>query len=507
MPHTRSVRTISALVGTAALIALLSLSAAPAIAADAPWTTPVELADAYGDANATVVASDGAITIVSESALGIVAATSTDAGLTWASVLVGSGGDYAFRPAIGVTSSGLLAASWVESLSDVRTIWVAISADKGATWSTPETLPTVSSEMDDPVVASASASGFTIVWNEGFAKYLSASTDGGVTWSPAQVITQFFNSYRSASLAPVGAGEIVVVFQEFDGDTAQYSIQSERSTDGGVTWGPKVMVGSDWSGSLGNGLYSYGVSPAAGTIVAVWSRGTDTGEALFATTSTDGGASWAPQFDVSVENGSLRYFTVRAVSPTTVGVLWHYESPAGSTLSYSTVTVGAGTATPPVTVATSPSYGFDRLPAFSALGDGASRVMVRLLRLRRNSGIPHLRELRRGCDMVDTRCARDRQQHCRVGCPDNRFWGDFRRTLAPGRIGPERTVSLCIHGDGSDLRGSEPGWPGPGRDRCAHRYDCASRVCHRRAGCGVARGAASLSDIGRLKMRHERMDH
>jgi len=369
MPQIRSIRTVSALLGTASLVVVLSLAAAPALAADAPWSSPVEVTDAYGDANATVVAPDGTITLVSESAVGIAAATSTDAGLTWSSVLVGSGGDYAFRPAIGVTSSGLLAASWVESLSDVRTIWVAISADKGATWSTPEALPTVSSEMDDPVVASASASGFTIVWNEGFAKYSTVSTDGGVTWSPAQVITQFFNSYGSASLAPVGAGEIVVVFQEFDGDTAQYSIQSERSTDGGATWGPKVMVGSDWSGSLGNGIYSYGVSPAAGTVVAVWSRGTDTGEALFATTSTDGGASWAPQFGVSVEDGSLRYFTVRAVSPTTVGVLWHYETAAGSTLSYSTVTVGEGAATPPVTVATSPSYGFDRLPSFSTLGD------------------------------------------------------------------------------------------------------------------------------------------
>jgi len=370
MPQTRTLRSISAVLGTASLVALLSLSAGPAIAADAPWSTPVEVADAYGDANATVVAPDGTITVVSESANGIVASSSTDAGLTWGpSALVGSGGDYAFRPAVGVTSSGLLAAAWVESLSSVRSIHVAVSADKGATWTTPETLPTVSSEMDDPVIASTSATGFTIVWNEGFDKYSSISVDSGATWSAAQVITQNLNSYGSASLAPTGGGEIVVVFQEFDGNTARYSIQSERSTDGGATWGAKVPVGSDWSGSLGNGLYSFGVSPADGTLVAVWGRGTAGGDALFATTSTDGGASWAPQFGIGEESGYLRYFTVRAISSTAVGVVWHYETADGAILSYSTVTVGAGEATPPVTIATSPTHGFDGLPAFSALGD------------------------------------------------------------------------------------------------------------------------------------------
>jgi len=62
MPQTRTLRSISAVLGTASLVALLSLSAGPAIAADAPWSTPVEVADAYGDANATVVAPDGTIT-------------------------------------------------------------------------------------------------------------------------------------------------------------------------------------------------------------------------------------------------------------------------------------------------------------------------------------------------------------------------------------------------------------------------------------------------------------
>jgi len=370
MPYTGPLRSVSALVVTTALVAVLSLSAGPAVAADAPWSAPVEITDSYGDANATVVAPDGTITVVSETPSGIVTSSSTDAGLTWGpSVLAGSGGDYAVRPAVGVTSSGLLAAAWVESLNAVRTIRVAISADKGATWSTPQTLPAVSSDVDDPVVASVSASAYTIAWNEGPDKYSTISVDGGATWSAPQVITQNMNSSNNADLVPVGGGAIVVLFQEFDGQTGRRSIQSERSTDGGATWGPKVIVGTDWSGSFGQSFYTYGVSPADGTLVAVWSRGTGNGDALFATTSTDGGATWAQQFGVSPEVDKLRYFTVKAVSTTAVGILWHYATLDNAILSYSTATVGASDVSAPVTIATSPTLAFDRLPAFSTLGD------------------------------------------------------------------------------------------------------------------------------------------
>jgi hypothetical protein len=373
MPQTRTLRTISATLGTATLVAL-SLSAGPALAADAPWSAPVEIADASNNNTSTVVAPDGTITLVTDSSAGIVTSSSTDAGLTWApSVLTGSGGDSAFRPAVGVTSSGLLAVTWVQTSLGVRSILVAVSSDGGANWGKPRTLPTVSNEIDDPVVASTSATSFTIVWNEGnFDKYSTSSVDSGVTWSPAEVVTENLNSFSKATLVPTGDGEIVVIFQEFEGLTGVYSIQSKRSTDGGAAWGPKVLVSSEWSGSLGNGRYTYGASPADGTLVAVWSRGVSNDPdlaSMFATTSTDGGASWATEFPVGEPASGLRSFTVRAISSTAVGIVWYYQTADGSPLSYSTVTVGETAATTPVTITTSPTDDFSRLPAFSSLGD------------------------------------------------------------------------------------------------------------------------------------------
>ncbi|MCY7301278.1 MAG: glycoside hydrolase, partial [Ilumatobacteraceae bacterium] len=345
-----------------------SFSASPALASVPPWSAPVTVADAYGDAKASAVAPDGTITIATETAAGIATVTSTDAGATWApAVLVGSGGEFAFRPAIGVTSSGLLAASWVEETAGVRAIYVVISANNGAIWSAPVALPTVISSVDDPVVASSSASGFTIAWSEGFDKLASSSVDAGVTWSAAQVLTQAMNSYGTTSLIPHGVGQIVVIFQEFDGLTALYSIQSKRSSDGGVSWGAIVPVSGSWSGSLGNGLYAVGVSPSAGNVVAVWSRGVIGGDGLFATTSSDGGATWDSPFSVFSPADSLRYFDVQEISATSAGVVWHYELGADSVLGYSTVDIGASAASAPVTINHTLTSYYDRLPSLSTL--------------------------------------------------------------------------------------------------------------------------------------------
>ncbi len=369
MSFGRTLRTTSTALGGLALAALISLSASPAAAADAPWTPPVEVVDSYGDPNATVVAPDGTITTVAESALGVITASSANGGATWGPSTILSETDYAYRPAVAVTSTGLLAATWVQSVSDVRSIQVSVSSDGGGTWGTPVSLPTVTGDLDDPVIASTGASAFLVVWNEGFVKRSSVSTDGGATWSPSEIVTQDMNSYGRASLAPLGGNEISVVFQEFDGDSARYSIKSRLSTDGGATWGSTVLVGSDWPGAFGNGIYQYGVSPAEGTLVAVWSRGTADGDALFASTSTDGGATWSTDFSVGSPADQLRNFTVTAISATSVGVLWFDTAVEGMTLRYSTVAVGASSAPTPVTIAVSPDFAFDRLPSFAALGD------------------------------------------------------------------------------------------------------------------------------------------
>lgn len=366
----RPARRVSAIVATATLMALFSIGAAPAQAADLPWSPQVTVGDAYGEAGATAVAPDGSITTITETVLGITAITSTDAGASWQpSVPLGSGGDFAFRPAIGITSSGLRAASWVEETAGVRSIFVAISADGGATWSSPDPLPTVGTLLDDPVIASTSATGFTIAWSEDWDKYASSSSDGGTTWGAAQNLTTAMNSSGATKLIVTGPDQIVAVYQEFDGMTALFSIQSKRSTDGGLTWDSTVPVSGSWSGSLSSGLFVGGASPSSGTVVAVWAHNLAGGiQALFAATSADGGVSWSAPVTVSGTADYLRYFTVAAVDATHVGIVWAYELGAGSGVSYATLAIGASATSAPVTVTSTTTNFYNRLPSFSTVG-------------------------------------------------------------------------------------------------------------------------------------------
>jgi LPXTG-motif cell wall-anchored protein len=358
---------------TVALAVLLSMTAGVAAAATAPWSAPVPVVDGHDAAVASVVAPDGTITIVfgEYSAVGIQTATSTDSGATWGSAAaVGSGGDYAYRPTIASSSSGLLAVTWVEDVAGSQAIYVATSADQGSTWSAAIALPTISTSVDSPVIASSNSNGFTVVWKEDFDKVASSSADGGLTWSPASVLSQNLNSYGDASVVPTGIDNVVAIFIEFNGNDNEYSIQSARSADGGVTWAAKVAVTPAWSGGLGNGRYVIGVSPSTDSVVAFWTHGlpgfTD---GLFAATSSNGGASWGSTIQVVGPVDELSEFRVQVVSPTTAGVLWYHWAGPSSAIAYSTVAVGAASASAPVVINPDGSAYYDRLPSLATFGD------------------------------------------------------------------------------------------------------------------------------------------
>lgn len=351
--------------------ALFAFNAGPALAASATWSPPVETSTGPGDTVGAVTAPDGTITTVVESYLtGIMAVSSTDGGATWQPpVPLGSGGDYAFRSTIGMTSTGLLAIAWVESAADVRSIWIVISADGGDTWSSPTALPTASNDfgVDDPSIGSSSPLGFTVVWKEDFAKLSSATIDGGTSWSAAVVVSEFMNSYGAGSLVTLGLNTIVVVYQEFNGLTAVFSIQSRRSTDGGVTWEPAVAV----NGSSGNSVMTAAVSPSAGSLVVFWTHLSDA-ERLYAATSTDGGSTWGAAIEVSVDSESVRYFAAEVVDGPMVGIVWHQQSGDAFELYYAELTAGANSTSTPVLIDSSSALPYERLPTLTDFG--ATRV-------------------------------------------------------------------------------------------------------------------------------------
>lgn len=363
-------RLVSAFAATA-IVTLVGLGAGPALAASATWSTPVAITADQGDTVGTVTAPDGTITTVVESfTVGITAVSSTDGGATWETpVALGSGGEAAFRATIGITSTGLLAVAWVEEDTLFkRTIHVVISADGGSTWTAPTPLPTVSTDVDEPAIGSASALGFTVVWSEKyFDKRASSTIDGGATWSSSENITQDLNSYGSATLASVSLGVIVVVFQEFSFATGQ-TINSRRSNDGGVTWADAVTIALAPGGSI-NSYYTMVVSPSPGSLVVFWDDPT-----LFAATSTDSGNTWGPAIEVSVGPDDARDFAPVAVDASTVAVVWHPTSGSQSEAFYSEVELGATSASAPVSLNPASGLYYAGRPTLTAFG--TSRVVT-----------------------------------------------------------------------------------------------------------------------------------
>ena len=366
-------RRVAALVAAASLTALFFVSAAPAQAADAPWSPPVTMADAYGVAR-TAVAPDGSITTVAETAFGITAVTSTDAGATWQTpVLLSSSVNSIYRPSIGITSSGLRTVAWAEDVAGVRAIYVATSATDGATWSAPVALLTVG-DADYPVVASSSATGFTVAWSEGYDKYVSSSLDGGATWGAAQALTIAMSSFGTAGLVPTGPSKIMAVFQEFDMASNLYSVQSKTSINGGLTWNPPVPVSDLWDGLLSNSMFLDSVSPSTDKVVSLWTHNiSDGGSGLFAATSSDGGATWGTPVIVYSGADYLPYFRVMPIDTTSVGIVWSHEISGTSVMSYSTLAVGDIATSAPVTITSTGSAYFEYLPSFSA--QGSTRVV------------------------------------------------------------------------------------------------------------------------------------
>jgi hypothetical protein len=243
----------------------------------------------------------------------IVLHVSADGGRTWGAdrfLCVCKGTHHAqYDPQIVVDGNGTVYAAWLEGFQPG--VSVSRSTDHGRTWSNPVSMPQAWS--DKPWLAvSPSGQDVYVAYNgpSHGDSFVGVSHDGGATFVARKVTDR--NRYFFAGGAWVSADGQHVAFAESDFDqryAAQIHSDVIVSSDGGATWRVvRVATGFRQPDCTSDGCYDgfYGPTPtlagdANGDLVLVYAANDADREPqrVLATTSTDGGLTWADPIPLS----------------------------------------------------------------------------------------------------------------------------------------------------------------------------------------------------------------
>jgi hypothetical protein len=251
----------------------------------------------------------------------IAVARSDDFGATWTINAVDTTKAGTDKPILAVRGDDVYVA-----YNHTQTIWVSSSHDGGRTWSSVKAQPTSKGKIGWSL-----AGGGTVAPNgdvhfswagyeqNGVAKgpvnlYVSSSADGGATWrdkvvdvsgSPPDCSADLCGwAYLGAqmTMASDEAGTLYLLWNAGPNDTkrAPERIWFARSTDGGATWSARKDVSTAPTGVAH--AFPAIAAQADGTVRIAWMDARAPGGSLwnvYHRSSTDGGATWSPEADIS----------------------------------------------------------------------------------------------------------------------------------------------------------------------------------------------------------------
>lgn len=195
-----------------------------------------------------------------------------------------------------------------------------VPAAINAQWGADSKLSTneVSARLNENMGQCIVASGNTVhaVWadvgNNGSAIYYKRSLDGGQTWGADTRLSGTPGSDQFPLMALSGSNLHLVFFR--DSGTAQSASYYKRSTDGGNTWGPDVL--------LGNTKWWPGVACSGSSVYVSLNTVIDTNSEVFFRRSTDNGTTWEPQQQISNAPGRSEDPAIAANGPY-VDLVWN----------------------------------------------------------------------------------------------------------------------------------------------------------------------------------------
>ncbi len=151
---------------------------------------------------------------------------------------------------------------------------------------------------------------FDGIFGEALPMLVGRSTDQGRTWTVSELSPPVYNamgSHTGMGWTPEGGpeGTFVFAYSATPGDTpaaGKSDIVVQRSTDGGVTWTDPLAINDDDPDDLYTSFYPQLDVAPDGRVDVVWQDNRETTDYLVNVRysySTDGGATWAPNMEVT----------------------------------------------------------------------------------------------------------------------------------------------------------------------------------------------------------------
>jgi hypothetical protein len=242
---------------------------------------------------------------------------STDDGVSWGADtrLTNNSGDSQF-PSASVSDSSVHVV-WNDLRDGNSEIYSKRSTNGGVNWGADARLTDNAAVSQFPSV-SVSGSAVNVVWHDNrdgnYEIYYKHSTDGGVSWGADTRLTNnsAVSRYPSAAIS-----NSVLHVQWHDNRDGNYEVYYKRSTDGGVTWETDKRL----TNSSGSSLHP-SVSVSDSTLHIVWHDDRDGNFEIYYIRSTNRGASWGADIQLTSNTATSWYPSV-SVSGPVIHVIWH----------------------------------------------------------------------------------------------------------------------------------------------------------------------------------------
>ena len=360
-PILRARRASRALV--AALIATLSVAGALALAvpvpaavgATAPWFGPnvlVNALPAYTGYQPSIAVDAARVVYLAYGGWGgsttqadVFFTKSVDGGWTWSApyrVNNDAGGAVQAEPSLFVDHNANIYLAWSDYRNGAADVYFSKSTDSGLSFSANVRVNDVTvNAQREPDLAVDAQGLIHVVWTDvrnaattGPDIYYANSTDGGLSFNPSQRLNNDAVAAEQGEPAIAVAPDrsVYAVWTDPRNAARATDIYFSRSTTLGGTWTPNFILNDD-STNRAQGAADIAVD-SSGIVYVAWSdsRDANTGPDIYATRSSNGGATFAANVRVNDDTGAIYQGTPSlAVNAGRVHASWSDERTRGST--------------------------------------------------------------------------------------------------------------------------------------------------------------------------------